>query len=46
MALTDENVQELQVDILKIIKEKGEGGVYETSSGIRYKIIKDRKSHV
>ena len=41
MALTDENVQELQVDILKIIKEKGEGGVYETSSGIRYKIINE-----
>lgn len=41
MALTDENVQELQVDILKIIKKKGEGGVYETSSGIRYKIINE-----
>ena len=41
MALTDENVQELQVDILKIIKKKDEGGVYETSSGIRYKIINE-----
>ena len=41
MALTDENVQELQVDILKIIKKKNEGGVYETSSGIRYKIINE-----
>ncbi|WP_061422888.1 hypothetical protein, partial [Streptococcus cristatus] len=41
MALTDENIQELQVNILKIIKEKDEGGVYETNSGIKYKIIKE-----
>ena len=41
MALTDENIQELQVNVLKIIKAKDEGGVYETNSGIKYKIIKE-----
>ena len=42
MALTDEEVQELQTEVLDIIKEKNEGQTYTTDkSGIEYKVIKE-----
>ena len=33
MALTDENVQELQIDVLRILKNVKEGDVYESPKG-------------
>ena len=42
MALTDEEIQELQTQVLDIINEKNEGQTYTTDkSGIEYKVIKE-----
>lgn len=41
MALTDENVQELQIDVLRILKNVKEGDVYESPKGEKYIVIKE-----
>lgn len=42
MALTDEEIQELQTEVLDIINEKNEGQTYTTDkSEIEYKVIKE-----